>query len=70
MGAGDVTKQVESGIAFKHAVEGTSLFLFFADVHTGVIFHNQFRWLNDLFAILAITLVISGPVIWWRRKWG
>ena len=62
MGAGDVTKQVESGIAFKHAIEGISLFLFFADVHT-VIFHNQFMWLNDLFAILAITLVISGPVI-------
>ena len=41
-----------------------------ADVHAGVIFHNQFKWLNDLFAVLAITLVISGPVIWWRRKWG
>ena len=70
VGAGDAAKHVESGIGFKHAIEGTSLFLLMADVHTGVIFHNQFKWLNDIFAILAITLVISGPVIWWRRKWG
>lgn len=56
-------------IPFKAAAPGTPLFLFVADVHAGVIFHEQFKWLNDLFAVLAILLALSGPVIWFRRKW-
>ncbi len=56
-------------IPFKAAAPGTPLFLFMADIHAGVIFHEQFKWLNDLFAGLAILLALSGPVIWFRRKW-
>lgn len=59
----------KAGVAFKDAVSGTTLFLFMADIHAGVIFHDQFKWLNDLFAGLAILLVLSGPVIWLRRRW-
>ena len=59
----------KAGVEFKDAVSGTTWFLFAADIHAGVIFHEQFKWLNDVFAVLAVLLVISGPVIWLRRRW-
>jgi uncharacterized iron-regulated membrane protein len=58
-----------AGIEFKHAAPGTTWYLFMADIHAGVIFHDQFKWLNDLFAACAVLLVLSGPVIWLRRRW-
>lgn len=48
---------------------GMPLFLFLADIHTGHAIAPWFPWVNDFFALLAIILVCSGPVIWWRRKW-
>lgn len=48
---------------------GTSWFLFMADIHTGNIIHGDFEWINDIIAILAIVLVITGPIAWWKRKW-
>ena len=50
-------------------LEGMPLFLYLADVHTGLAIHPLFPWVNDLIALCAIVLVISGPIIWWRRKW-
>ena len=50
-------------------ITGTSWFLFMADIHTGNIIHGEFTWVNDLVAILAIILTITGPVAWWKRKW-
>lgn len=38
-------------------------------LHSGLLFHAQWKWLNDLFAILAIVLVLTGLVRWWRVKW-
>ena len=48
---------------------GTTFFLFLADIHTGNLISTHWRWVNDLVALLAIALVLSGPVLWWRRKW-
>jgi hypothetical protein len=48
---------------------GTTFFLFLADVHTGNIIHGQWKWVNNLVALMAIVLVLSGPILWWRRKW-
>jgi len=62
-------KLEESGIAFRHAAPGTTLFLLIADIHTGLTIHKEFKWFSDLFAILAILLVVTGPVMWLRRKW-
>lgn len=50
-------------------VKGTTFFLFLADIHTGNIVHTQFIWFNDLVALMAIILAITGPIAWWRRKW-
>ncbi|MDG2319002.1 MAG: PepSY-associated TM helix domain-containing protein [Rhodospirillaceae bacterium] len=51
------------------ALEGTTFFLFMADVHTGNTFHSEFIWVNDLVALMAIILAITGPLAWWKRKW-
>ncbi len=50
-------------------LSGTTAFLFLADIHTGNVFRFDFSLVNDFVAALAILLVISGPVIWWKRKW-
>ena len=57
-----------SGIAYP-PLEGTTFFLFLADIHTGNIIHGEFIWVNDLVAIMAIILALTGPIAWWRRKW-
>ncbi|MFN2098484.1 PepSY domain-containing protein [Altererythrobacter sp. MF3-039] len=59
----------ETGTAFTNAAPGTTLFLFLIDVHLGLVIHSEFKWANDLFAVLAIILALSGPVMWLRRKW-
>ena len=48
---------------------GGTLYLFLIDIHVGLVFHRQFRWVNDAVSVLALLLVITGPVIWWRAKW-
>ncbi|MEQ8509425.1 MAG: PepSY-associated TM helix domain-containing protein [Rhodospirillaceae bacterium] len=57
-----------SGVAYP-PITGTTFFLFLADIHTGNIVHSEFIWVNDLVALMAIILAITGPIAWWRRKW-
>ena len=49
-------------------LQGATFYLFMVDVHTGNVFHEQFKWVNDLAGALAILLVLSGPILWWRWK--
>jgi hypothetical protein len=58
----------DSKIAYP-AIAGTTFFLFLADIHTGNIFSSQWKWINNLVALLAVILTISGPIVWWKRKW-
>ena len=53
----------------RNAASGTPLFLMMADLHAGVMIHDQFKLLNDVFAVLAVLLALSGPLIWLKRKW-
>ena len=50
------------------ALAGATFYLFMVDVHTGNVFHPQFKWANDLAGVLAVLLVLSGPILWWRWK--
>lgn len=59
----------DSGIDFRSAAPGTTLFLFLVDVHVGLVIHSEFKWANDVFALLALILALSGPIMWLRRKW-
>lgn len=38
-------------------------------LHTGILFHPQWKWINDFIALLAIVLVFTGFIRWWRKKW-
>ena len=38
-------------------------------LHSGMLFTPHWKWVNDVFALLAIFLVISGLTRWWRTKW-
>ncbi len=60
---------VESGVTFRNAAPGTPFYLFAADVHAGVIFHDDWGFFNDIITIMAILLALSGPIIWLRKKW-
>ena len=42
---------------------------FMTDVHSGLIFHDSFVWVNDLAALIAIFMCITGFTAWWRKKW-
>ncbi len=42
---------------------------FMADLHSGMVFHHQFIWINDAVCILAIYLCITGLIAWWKKKW-
>jgi hypothetical protein len=45
------------------------LMLLMFELHNGKIFHPQFKWVLDILAVLTIIMIITGPILWWRRKW-
>lgn len=67
--AGDSVTDMQQAPVKPPPLTGMPLFLFLADVHTGHAIAPWFPWVNDFVALLALILVISGPVIWWRKKW-
>lgn len=38
-------------------------------LHSGVLIHSQWKWINDFIAVLAIFLVFTGIIRWWNKKW-
>jgi hypothetical protein len=50
-------------------ISGMPVYNFLVDLHTGLMFHDQFIWLNDVVALAAIFLVLSGFINWLYRRW-
>jgi len=50
-------------------LKAATLYLFMIEIHTGNVIHPQFKWISDLFTIMGIIMVITGPILWLRRKW-
>lgn len=48
---------------------GVPWFTWFLRVHMGTIFWSEWRWINDLFSVVAVFLSVTGLVRWWRKKW-
>lgn len=59
----------DTGIDYQAAAPGTPLFLYIVDIHVGLVLHSEFKWANDIFALLALILALSGPFMWLKRKW-
>ncbi len=49
-------------------VTGTPLFYLLDGLHSGLIFHPQWKWINDLVSVMAIVLCISGVYRLWRQR--
>jgi len=47
----------------------TPWYYVFDGLHTGLLIHPYWPWINDFFAVCSILLVITGLKRWWRRKW-
>jgi hypothetical protein len=48
---------------------GATWFHWLLRLHMGTIFWSEFKWINDVFAILAMFLTFTGLIRWWRKKW-
>ena len=42
---------------------------FFTELHKGALFSSKWKWVNDLFALMGIALVITGFLRWLKRRW-
>ena len=50
-------------------LQATPLMLLMFDIHSGTIVSKHARYFLDVLAVLAIIMVVTGPILWWRRKW-
>ncbi|MEZ5566089.1 MAG: PepSY-associated TM helix domain-containing protein [Gammaproteobacteria bacterium] len=50
-------------------VSGMPVYNFLVDLHTGLMFHENWIWINDIAALIAVVLTISGLVNWLYRRW-
>lgn len=64
---------IDSGVAtspFNVPIEPNIPFmLLMFELHNGKIIAPAMKWVLDLMAIFMIFMTITGPIIWWRRKW-
>lgn len=64
---------LEAGFSHKHVdlptINYIPWFYILDGLHSGMLIHSQWKWINDFIAILAIFLVITGLIRWWRKKW-
>lgn len=42
---------------------------FAAELHKGALISSQWKWVNDIVALLGILLVVTGFLRWRKRKW-
>ena len=50
-------------------LEGMPVKRFMLDLHTGMMIHSSFVWVNDFVSVLAIFMCFTGFLAWWRKKW-
>ncbi|MBF0292714.1 MAG: PepSY domain-containing protein [Nitrospinae bacterium] len=39
---------------------GVSVYYLITNIHSGLVFHSQWKWVNDFFAVLAVILCVTG----------
>lgn len=45
------------------------LMLLMFELHNGKIIATWFKYILDILAIFTIVMAITGPILWWRKKW-
>jgi hypothetical protein len=62
-------KEIEKFDIIQPSDPGTPWFSWILRLHMGTIFWAEWKWVNDVFAVLAIFLSVTGLIRWWRQKW-
>ena len=62
-------KEIETFDVKQPSDPGTPWFSWLLRVHMGTIFWSEWKWVNDVFAVLAVFLSVTGLIRWWRQKW-
>jgi hypothetical protein len=62
-------KEIETFDVKQPTDSGTPWFSWLLRVHMGTIFWSEWKWVNDVFAVLAVFLSVTGLIRWWRQKW-
>lgn len=64
---------LESGVStapFKLPIQDHKpLMLLMFELHNGKIIGGWFKYVLDAMAVFLIYMTITGPILWWRRKW-
>lgn len=47
---------------------GVSVYYLIDSLHSGMIFHSQWKWVNDVFSALAVILCVTGLARIWRQR--
>jgi hypothetical protein len=50
-------------------IESINWFDLIDGLHTGEIIASWWKWNNDIISIMAIIVVVTGLMRWWKRKW-
>ena len=50
-------------------MDTTPLMLLMFDLHSGDLIHPNFKFVLDALAVGTVLMIITGPILWWRRKW-
>lgn len=58
-----------AALAWPPASERVPWFYVIDGLHSGLLIHPQWKWVNDLFALAALALAVTGLLRWWRHKW-
>ena len=69
MFVGDLDAGVSSAPFNLPVQDHKALMLLMFELHNGRIIGRWFRWVLDAMAIFLIFMTITGPILWWRRKW-
>ncbi len=62
-------KEIETFEIKQPSDPGTPWFSWLLRLHMGTIFWSEWKWVNDVFATLAVFLSVTGLIRWWRQKW-
>lgn len=51
------------------ALDGVPWYFVIDGLHSGMLIHAQWKWINDIVALACLLLTITGLMRWWRQRW-
>ena len=51
------------------SLDGVPWYFVIDGLHSGMLIHAQWKWINDIVALGCLLLTVTGLMRWWRRRW-